>query len=48
MPVYVYRCENCGVEIERHRNYSDKPLKALPGMLEKYTQESDFPGTCGF
>ena len=30
MPVYVYRCENCGIEIERHRNYSDKPLKRCP------------------
>jgi putative FmdB family regulatory protein len=30
MPVYVYRCENCGIEIERHRNFSDKPLKRCP------------------
>jgi putative FmdB family regulatory protein len=30
MPVYVYRCDNCGVEIERHRNFSDKPLKRCP------------------
>lgn len=30
MPVYVYRCDNCGIEIERHRSYHDKPLKRCP------------------
>jgi putative FmdB family regulatory protein len=30
MPVYTYRCENCGVEIERHQGFHDKPLKRCP------------------
>src|SRR5262245_10873124 len=26
MPVYVYRCADCGAEIERRQSYSDAPL----------------------
>ncbi len=30
MPVYTYRCANCGIEFERHRKFEDKPLKRCP------------------
>ena len=26
MPVYVYRCESCGSEIEKRQSFSDAPL----------------------
>jgi len=26
MPIYIYRCDNCGVQFERHQNFSDAPL----------------------
>ncbi len=30
MPVYAYRCENCGVQFERRRSFNDAPLKVCP------------------
>ncbi|HVN14317.1 MAG TPA: FmdB family zinc ribbon protein [Anaerolineales bacterium] len=30
MPVYTYRCENCGVQFERHQSFNDAPLKVCP------------------
>ena len=30
MPIYTYRCENCGVQFERQQSYTDEPLKRCP------------------
>ena len=30
MPMYTYRCENCGVQFERRQKFSDDPLKRCP------------------
>ncbi len=30
MPIYTYRCENCGVQFERRQKFSDNPLKRCP------------------
>ena len=30
MPIYTYRCENCGVQFERQQSFSDTPLKQCP------------------
>jgi len=30
MPIYTYRCENCGVQFERRQKFSDDPLKLCP------------------
>jgi putative FmdB family regulatory protein len=30
MPVYTYRCENCGHQFDKHQSFSDQPLKACP------------------
>lgn len=30
MPIYIYRCENCGVQFERQQKFSDPPLKRCP------------------
>jgi len=30
MPIYTYRCENCGVQFERHQSFTDEPLKRCP------------------
>ncbi|HUI89621.1 MAG TPA: zinc ribbon domain-containing protein [Anaerolineales bacterium] len=30
MPVYTYRCENCGVQFERQQSFTDEPLKVCP------------------
>jgi putative FmdB family regulatory protein len=30
MPIYTYRCENCGVQFERQQSFSDHPLTRCP------------------
>jgi putative FmdB family regulatory protein len=35
MPVYTYRCENCGVQFERHQSFTDTPLKTCPECRKK-------------
>lgn len=38
MPVYVYRCEQCGSEFEKRQSFSDAPLiecEACHGTLRK-------------
>jgi putative FmdB family regulatory protein len=35
MPVYTYRCENCGVQFERHQSFNDLPLKSCPECRKK-------------
>jgi putative FmdB family regulatory protein len=30
MPIYIYRCENCGVQFERHQSFTEEPLKRCP------------------
>jgi len=35
MPVYTYRCGNCGVQFERHQSFTDAPLKTCPECRKK-------------
>lgn len=35
MPIYTYRCENCGVQFERQQSYQDAPLKTCPECRKK-------------
>ena len=35
MPVYTYRCENCGIQFEKHQSFNDKPLKTCPECRKK-------------
>ncbi|KPL83759.1 FmdB family transcriptional regulator [Thermanaerothrix daxensis] len=35
MPVYTYRCENCGVQFERNQRFSDPPLSWCPECGKK-------------
>jgi len=35
MPVYTYRCENCGVQFERQQSFQDAPLKTCPECRKK-------------
>jgi putative FmdB family regulatory protein len=30
MPLYAYRCDNCGVQIERRQGFNDAALKKCP------------------
>ncbi len=35
MPVYTYRCENCGVRFERQQKFSESPLTRCPECGKK-------------
>lgn len=35
MPVYTYRCDNCGVQFEKHQSFTDNPLKTCPECKKK-------------
>jgi putative FmdB family regulatory protein len=35
MPIYTYRCENCGVRFERNQKFSDAPLAWCPECGKK-------------
>lgn len=35
MPVYVYRCENCGVQFDRFQKFTDPPLTRCPECGKK-------------
>lgn len=30
MPIYTYRCENCGVQFDRRQHFNDDPLTICP------------------
>ena len=30
MPLYEYRCDECGVRFERRQHFSDEPVKTCP------------------
>jgi len=38
MPIYGYRCSNCGHEFEIQQRMSDQPLKACPKCQGKLTK----------
>ncbi len=35
MPVYLYRCENCGVQFEQQQKFEDQPLTRCPECGKK-------------
>jgi putative FmdB family regulatory protein len=35
MPIYTYRCTECGVEFDQHQNFSDPPLIKCPECGKK-------------
>ncbi len=35
MPIYTYRCENCGIQFERQQKFTDTPLTWCPECSKK-------------
>ena len=35
MPIYTYRCENCGVQFEKTQKFTDAPLVRCPECNKK-------------
>jgi putative FmdB family regulatory protein len=43
MPIYTYRCENCGVQFERNQKFSDTPLTRCPECGKKSLRKVYMP-----
>jgi putative FmdB family regulatory protein len=39
MPVYTYRCTNCGVQFDQQQKFSDAPLTRCPECSKKTLQK---------
>lgn len=35
MPIYTYRCENCGVQFEKQQKFDEQPLTRCPECNKK-------------
>jgi putative FmdB family regulatory protein len=35
LPIYTYRCKNCGVQFEQQQRFSDQPLTICPECSKK-------------
>ena len=35
MPIYTYRCKNCGVQFDQQQKFSDQPLTRCPECNKK-------------
>ncbi len=43
MPIYTYRCEECGVQFERSQKFSDAPLTRCPECGKKSLRKVYLP-----
>jgi putative FmdB family regulatory protein len=43
MPIYTYRCENCGVQFDRQQSFSDPPLTRCPECNKKTLRKVYLP-----
>lgn len=39
MPIYTYRCTNCGVQFDQQQKFSDAPLTKCPECSKKTLQK---------
>jgi putative FmdB family regulatory protein len=43
MPIYTYRCENCGVQFEKQQSFSEQPLVRCPECSKKTLKKVYLP-----
>lgn len=43
MPIYTYRCENCGVQFDRQQSFSEAPLTRCPECNKKTLRKVYLP-----
>ena len=43
MPIYTYRCENCGVQFDRQQSFNDPPLTRCPECNKKSLRKVYLP-----
>jgi putative FmdB family regulatory protein len=48
MPIYTYRCENCGHQFDKHQSFSENPLKVCPSCHKHALHKVYFPAGVSF
>ena len=48
MPVYTYRCENCGHQFDKRQGFAEEPLKVCPSCRKHALQKVYFPTGVSF
>ncbi len=43
MPVYTYRCDNCGIQFDQHQKFSDPVLTKCPECGKKSLKKVLYP-----
>ncbi len=43
MPIYTYRCENCGVQFDKQQSFNDNPLTRCPECNKKALRKVYLP-----
>jgi putative FmdB family regulatory protein len=43
MPIYTYRCENCGVQFDKHQSFSEPALTRCPECNKKTLRKVYLP-----
>ncbi len=43
MPIYTYRCENCGVQFDKQQSFQDDPLTRCPECKKKALKKVYLP-----
>jgi putative FmdB family regulatory protein len=43
MPIYTYRCENCGVQFDRQQSFNDEPLTRCPECRKRTLRKVFLP-----
>lgn len=43
MPIYTYRCENCGIQFDKQQKFSDDPLRLCPECNEEALRKVYLP-----
>ena len=43
MPIYTYKCENCGVQFDKHQKFSDPALTRCPECTKKALRKVYLP-----
>jgi putative FmdB family regulatory protein len=48
MPVYTYRCENCGHQFDKYQSFNEEPLKVCPSCGKYQLHKIYFPAGVSF
>lgn len=48
MPIYTYRCENCGHQFDKHQDFTEEALQVCPSCRKHTLHKVFFPAGVSF